>query len=257
MNSNKYFLGVAVFLTAFLNSPQVSSQEQPKTIRFYSELVAPFYWLDDNDRPRGAALDLANALIEETNIVATVEHLPWARAFYEAINTPDVVLLTALKTQERSAQLQWLGKVHTANAYLIGLTSNRNLTINNLEQAKGYKVGTIRGYAAASYLRSHGFVEGDNLELLTQPHQLWSMLYKKRIDLVLSNLATGAFEIREAGLDPDLVHGMYQLRELTVNLEMATGKGTTANTANSLRLALSKLKQDGRFQTIMNKWNLY
>lgn len=256
MISTKCALAVGACVLTFMNSFPVNSEEKSASIRFYTELVPPFYWLDENEKPQGAAFDLARALIEETQVTATIEHLPWARAFHEAVNTPDVVLLTALKTKERSSQLQWLGKIHTANAYLIGLQSNHNLTITNLEQAKAYTVGTIRGYGAANYLREKGFEEGVNLKLLSQPDQLWSMLYKKRIDFVLSNLTTGSFEIIDAGWDPAQVTGVFQLKELTVNLEMATGKETASATVNRLRKGLSGLKSNGRFQAIMRKWDL-
>lgn len=250
------FIEINLLLLSCFLSFSAYGRIQPAQLHFYTELVAPFYWLDEHGNPQGAAFELAQEIIKEIELESTIDHLPWARAFHDAVNSPNIVLLTALKTPERTSQLQWLGKMHTANAYFVGLADNIDKPITSLAQAKSYRIGTIRGYGAATYLKQQGFIEGQNLELLLQPEQLWTMLYKKRIDFVLSNLTTGDFEIKKAGFDPDQVKGIYRVDALTVDLEMATGNSTAPKIVEKLRQALQQLKNDGRFQAIMRKWKL-
>ena len=252
----KQVFGFNLFLLGCLLSFSVYSKAQPTTLRFYTELVAPFYWLDDNDQPQGAALDLARAVMDDSGLEGEIDHLPWARAYHDAVNYPDIILLTALKTKERIPQLQWLGKVHTANAFMVGLKEKQFPSITNLEQIKQYRVGSIRGYGAVNYLKQQGFTEGENLELLIQPEQLWSMLFMERIDFVLSNLTTGVFEIAAAGFDPDKVQNVFKIAPLTVDLEMATGNKTDPIIVETLRNSLLQLKKDGRYEAIMRKWKL-
>ncbi|GGW79022.1 hypothetical protein [Alteromonas halophila] len=65
----------------------LSAYGKDSVIRFYTEIAAPFYWLDENDQPQGASLELATAVADKAKLNATVEHLAWARAYYEATSS--------------------------------------------------------------------------------------------------------------------------------------------------------------------------
>ncbi|WP_189403966.1 substrate-binding periplasmic protein [Alteromonas halophila] len=167
-----------------------------------------------------------------------------------------MVLISVLKTPARESEFQWLGLVHVARASFIRLTAREQLYIDSPEQARQYRVGTIRGYGAASYLKKQGFVENENLFLATNPEQLWSMLYSQRIDLVLSNLETDRYEIASIGLDPDKVTAIHNVEALNLQLQMATGLSTPEDTVESIRKALHQLKEGGDYERIMQKWGL-
>ncbi|WP_343857628.1 substrate-binding periplasmic protein [Aliiglaciecola litoralis] len=258
----RYYLIIFVSLGCFgVNSKEkpvspVSPEPLSSPLRFYTELAPPFYFLDPQGKPQGASLELAHALMAETQIPGRVIQLPWARAFRLALNEENIVLITALRTPARESKLQWLGRVSTPEAYLIGLADNPAAEVVSLEQAKNRIVATIRGYGSASYLQQQGFVEGQNLELLVTTKQQWSMLYKRRVDLVLSNIVTGRFEIRAAGLDPNQIVGIHRIDDLTTELDMATGLKTDEKTVNALRQGLKNLKENGRLQAIMLKWGI-
>ncbi|WP_100643814.1 substrate-binding periplasmic protein [Alteromonas facilis] len=249
------FLAFVGLIGLVLLPANATANASQKPLRFYSELVAPYYWLDESGTPQGAAIDLAEALLNATHLPGTVSHLPWARAFHEAQNRPDIVLLTALKTTARVPELQWIGKVGVAEAYLIGVNDGID-SISDLEQAKSLRIATIRGYGSARYLQEHGFVEGENLDLFVRIDQLWSMLYRHRVDAVLMNLTTSPFEIAEAGLDPNKIKPLLAIDALTVDLEMATGHQTPTATVEVLRKGLETLKQSGEYQAIMARWGL-
>lgn len=240
----------------FMNVFAQEQKNEDKVLRFYNEISPPFFWLDDNNQPQGANYDLAMALMAHTKLKGVIEELPWARAVVEAANKPDIVLLTALRTELREKQLQWLGTVHTAQAHLLAMKKNSNIQIIDFEDAKKYMVGTIRGYGAADFFINKGFVEGENLKLLSSQTQLWSMLFKGRIDLVLDNLTTAQFEINRAGVSIEDVNSLMSIDALKANLEMATGHLTDPATTERLRMGLQHLKNNGEYQRIMEKWGL-
>lgn len=225
-------------------------------MRFYSEIAAPFYFLNDKNEPQGANFDLAQALITQADLQATVEHMPWARAVYEVTNHPDVVLLSVLKTAKRQNQFQWLGRIHSAKASLMSLESRKDIQITSIEQAKQLRVGTIRGYGSATYLQDNGFIEHSNLTLVANSAQLWTMLFKKRIDLVLSNPSTAKYEIMNADLSANGFKSIYQIDALSVDLQMATGKMTSEPVVNKLKAGIETLKASGEYSRIMQKWSL-
>ncbi len=244
------------FASVFFCCVTVTTWAEQATIRFYSEVAAPFYWLDANGEPQGASVDLANAISALTGIQSTVESMAWARAYYEATHRPNIVLTSVLKTPARESEFQWLGLVHVARASFIGLKARQNIQLANVDDARRYRVGTVRGYGAANYLLKQGFVEKQNLILATNTEQLWSLLYSGRIDLALSNLETDRFEISDAGFDPALVTAHFNVDELNLQIQMATGLTTPAATASAISDALSELKQNGEYTRIMTKWGL-
>lgn len=248
-------VGVLGLLGSFCVATGAMAADDDTVIRFYGEPAAPFYW-EENGVEQGAVYELANALIRHLRLNATVELLPWARAYYEAEHHPDVVLLSVLKTPARENELQWLGVVHVARASFIRLRERTDIEVTQFDDARTYRVGTVRGYGSAGYLKGQGFREYRNLILAKSPSKMWTLLYKKRIDLVLSNLVTGKYEVSTAGLDPARIVSEAEVTPLNLELQMATGLQTSSELVEKLRDGLTALKASGEYQQIMHKWQL-
>lgn len=231
------------------------AQETP-TLHFYSEVTAPYYWFDETGKPQGLNVDIGNAIIKRLTLDASVEHRPWARAFNDALNKPNVVLLSTLRTQKRESQMQWLGLLHKVKASLVTLSDSNKLHLDSLEEAKHYNVGSVRGYGSADYLLSKGFVEDRNLVLLPNTSQLWTMLYNKRIDLAVSSVTTDKYEIRSIGFNPDRLRPVLDLPELTLELQLATGYLTSTEVTLLLRKTIDEMKLSGEFGEILQKWGV-
>lgn len=123
-----------------------------------------------------------------------------ARIFQQQRANPNAIIMSLLKTPNRHHQYKWLGKVYFADAYLVSLSNHKDEVIH-LNFAKEYKVATIRGYSAQAYLETKGFTENENLVLVSYYQQLWKMLYKNRIDFVVTNTLTLENELKRTGLD--------------------------------------------------------
>ena len=204
----------------------------------------------------GALVELSIALSDRAGLSSSFDIMPWARAYETALQQPNTVLLAVLKTTQRESELQWIGKVLEAKAYLIALKERTDIQLNNIEQAKEYLTASVRGYGSAGYLLRQGFSEDKNLILTSHQSQMWGILYNKRVDLVISTLKIGRFEVKEIGLDPSLLTGKLQIQELTYELQIATGLLTPPATVTLLRDTLSSLKKDGTYDAIFEKWDL-
>lgn len=243
-------------IAALLLLPGFQASASSNVLRFYNEISPPYYFLDDNSQAKGANVDLANAIIRHANVDATIEHLPWARAVHDAIHNPNIVLMSILKTPQRAEQFRWLGPVHDVNAAMFVLASRHDLQQLTLERSKTLTVGTIRGYGAAQYLQNQGFEEKQNLVLVSTSRQLWSMLVLGRLDAVLSNAASGRYELLQMGLPSHTLRPAFEVEELSLTLQMATGLNTPKETADALQSALNTIRENGEFSRIMSKWRL-
>lgn len=234
----------------------VNTYASNERICFVSELVAPFYYLDEQGKPQGANVDLANAMKPLLPVSNVLEHMPWARAYQEAISKPNVVLITLLKSPERETLFQWLGPVNAVSASLISLKQFEKASISNIDEAKSYRVGSIRGYGAAAHLLKQGFKENENLVLVAEPQQLWNLLYNRRIDYAATGVETSAYEIEAAGFDPTLSTQAFAFDMPKAELHMATGLLTSPSEVRAIKAALRQLKESGEYDRIMKKWGL-
>ncbi|MCC2617442.1 transporter substrate-binding domain-containing protein [Aestuariibacter halophilus] len=232
------------------------SMDDELNLTFVGEVTAPYFMLSAEQQPFGAAVELAEAITERTGISATYEHMPWARAYKEAASTPNMVLLTALRTPSRERDWQWLGQVHLARAFFIGLRKRDDIALSDFIDTQQFQVGTVRGYGSADYLLNHGFVEGENLTLVANSEQLWSMLFLKRLDLILTNYSSRHYELVQYGHDPMLVEGKLEVEALHLSLQMATGHLTSPALVETLRNAMADIERDGTLAHILKRWGL-
>jgi polar amino acid transport system substrate-binding protein len=231
------------------------SEVQGNPLRFVGEHSAPFAFLDEQ-QPVGILVEIAEALIAETNLDASIELLPWARAYEIALTEPNVVLISLLKTSERAEHFQWLGKIHEAKASMFKLKKRSDIELVSLTQAKSLRVASVRGYGSSDFLLENGFVQWDNLILVTRPEQLWDMLYRDRVDLVLFNTEAGKYEAAQFGHDPDELITALPIPELTLGLFSATGLATSQETVKKLQTGLQNLQDDRTVRLIKQKWKL-
>lgn len=241
------------FLPTLANANENGAEQ---SIRFLSEISAPYYFFGDNGKAQGINVDTAQALTTELHIDAQVEQIPWARAIKETRNKPNRILLSILRTKSREDQFQWLGHIHQVRASLVSAIASTDIEIQTLEEAKQYRIGTIRGYGSAQFLLKQGFVENVNLVLVSDIARLWQMLNEGRIDMVISNLTTDKYEILDIGLNPADFTAKLALPQLDLDLYVATGLKTDKNTVTKISNALQKIKQQGKLQTILNKWGV-
>ncbi len=232
------------------------SYSYAKELLFVAEDLPPFHFLDANNKPTGVLVEVIEAVIKEANVDGTIELMPFARCYQSIQNQADIFMFSLLKTPDRTPKFQWLGQTYKAKAYLVGLNSRTDLQLNNLDDAKGLVIGTIRGYHSEHYLKDADFTTDNNLNLSVNYEQMWGMLFKKRIDLVLTNFIALEFELESIGLEVDAVTPYLELEDFPNKLHIATSLTTSAQTVKQLKNALINIKNNGIYQQIMTKWGL-
>ncbi|CCQ09859.1 ABC-type amino acid transport/signal transduction systems, periplasmic component/domain [Pseudoalteromonas luteoviolacea B = ATCC 29581] len=228
---------------------------QAFTLRFVAEELPPYHYYDEQGQAQGVLVDVVKNVIGRTPYKANFELMPMARAFYELAHSPNTLMFSLLKTQQREAELQFLGSTYYATAFLFGLKSTTK-TLTHLDDARRMRVSTIRGYHSATYLQARGFSEEDNLVLVSEYHSLWQMLYLGRTDLVMTNALTIEKEIKDSGLNADLVEAKLALYDFPSQLHIAAAKTFDPQIAKNLTQALIATKNSGDYAKILDKWNV-
>lgn len=225
-------------------------------LTFLAEDLPPLHFRSEQQQAMGALVDLAHLVIKQTGFEGEVEIVPQARAQHEAKHQVNVFLLSQLRTPSREQLFQWAGQTYSTQAFLLGLSSQQHAAISQMVQAKRYKVGTVRGYYAEHYLRSLGFTEKQNLVLTSSQQSLWDLLYKGRIDFVLTNFLGLEREVKAFGHNPKLLQPYVHIPDYPSELNLATGLATEPTCVAKIAAALNTLKMNGEYNAIMSKWGI-
>mgnify|MGYP000023118881 FL=1 len=229
------------------------SHAQPLT--FVAEDLPPYHYIDKNGNAAGALVDITKAILHEAQLSGQFEIMPMARAYHELKNNPLALMMSLLQTPERQPQFTWLGQLYFADAYLVGL-KNLPHQVESLTDAKGLKVSIIRGYSSAHYLQKEGFQEDKNLVLASHYKQLWDLLFKQRVDLVMTNTMTLKKELKNSGYSVNQVSKMLHIDRFPSALQLVANKHIPRNICQRLAKALQKIKQMGMYEKILTRWQL-
>ena len=226
------------------------------TLLFVAENLPPYHYLDKDDQPCGFLVDTVKAVVEAADVDADIKIIPFARGYKTTLNQANVFMISLLKTPAREKYFQWVGQSYKSTAFLVGLKDRSDVKLTTIDDAKNYVVGTIRGYHSEEYLKTLGFDIEKNLHLSVRYEQMWQMLFKKRIDFILTNFIALEKEMKSIGLSSEDIKPYIQLKDFPSELHIAAGLKTPPDTVVKLKKALAKIKVNGTYQKIMTKWGL-
>lgn len=245
---NKFIFFLILISCSFLNSAA--------QLTFVAEDLPPFHFLDENKKPTGALVEVIEALMAHTKLPYEIKLMPFARSYGLTSTKPNVVTLSLMKSAERQNKFKWIGQSYKSRALLVALSSRTDINIVNLEQAKSFIVGTIRGYYSEKYLKNSGFTTQTNLHLSTNYKHMWNMLFEKRVDFILTNYVAINTELQSIGNSPNEIQPIIEIVDFPGDLFLATGLSTHDETVNTLSNAMVHIKQNGTYSNIINKWGL-
>lgn len=225
-------------------------------LRFVAEDLPPFHFFDSENKPTGALVEVVEALMNRTKLSGSIELLPFARSYDLALNKQNTFMFSLMKSADRDEHFQWVGQTYKSKAFLVGLRSRSDINISNLEEAKSYIVGTIRGYHSEQYLKEVGFSTQNNLHLSVNYKHMWSMLFERHIDFILTNFVAIDREMKSIGFNKKDIKTFVELHDFPGDLFIATGHNTSDKTVADLSDALKQIKADGTYKKIMDKWRL-
>lgn len=237
-----------VLIAALLASFSLSASAA-QTIRFATEAsYPPFEYTDDSNKIVGFDVDLANALCKEIDATCTFTN----QAFDSLIPSLkfrrfDAVMAGMDITPEREKQVLFSDPYYDNSALFIGLQDK----YAGIEQLKGKKVGVQNGTTHQK------FIADKHPEITTVSYDSYQNarldLQNGRIDAVFGDTAVVTEWLKA---NPKLV----PVGEKVTDKEyFGTGLGIAVRQGNTdlqqkFNTALEKVKNDGTYDAIYNKW---
>ena len=125
--------------------------------------------------------------------------------------------------------------------YLYAL-SKKPIVIENLAQAKNYRIAVIKDDVTHHFLISKGFVENKNLYVMNNYDSLLKLLEipSRQIDLVVLNDDLIANRVQNSA-EAKKYKGVFMLKELTLDFYFACSLNTDKAIVDTLKKAMDKL----------------
>ena len=160
----------------------------------------------EDGRITGFTTEIVRELMRRMNTVEEIKLLPWKRVYRIGVDTPNVILFTAARTEERENLFYWVGPV-VQKRWILFSKKGAGLTFQSIEDVKRVKkIGVMRNDARHRWLEDEGF---DNI-FVTEDHvHGLQMLLKDRVTLWASSDFEACIIAKNAGLDPNLIEESF------------------------------------------------
>lgn len=243
----------AIYLFLIAGLSTVSHATQTTDLIIVTEQLPPYNY-QDGTTIKGVAVEVTQALLKEVGLQADIHVLSWVRAYLKALEQPNVLIFSMVRTPDREELFHWIGRISTTKSCLFKLANREDIQINRLDDAKRYLTGTWREDVREQYLRSQGFISQKQLDSSGTPRQNIQKLISRRIDLVADSELSFYFQLNRLHYDPNLVAEAFEMEDISLPFYIAFSKKTSLDLVNAFRDALERVKRKGIFQAIHQKY---
>lgn len=236
--------GAGLLMLVLLLQPLVCVAE----LRLLTEEAPPTSFLNDG-QPDGYSVEVVRELMRRTGSQASIEVLPWTRAYFLAKSQADTGLFSVVRTAEREAMFQWVGPILQGATRFYSLKTS-NLQIDNLDDAA--RAGTLalpKQWYTYETLQRMGFT---NLYGVPSARQMVTMLKHGRVKLIATEDLTLREELATGGLTPDQVQA--HLAFMRSEYYIVFSPQTSSALVEQWQRALEGMRRDGSLENIMRRW---
>ncbi len=212
---------------------------------------SPISYMQGNNLA-GIDVDQFNQAARRLNIDVEILVMPFPRILRHMEEGTLDCMFASFKTPAREVYMDFTSVPIHVSSLVFYEKNGSNITFNRLEDLKGLTVGLVRGYknsAAFDEAVDQGLV---NVEFVTNIEQNFQKLRFGRLDLVLINRHVGGNIIKNLSI--------ANIRPLPVPLIAQPAYLTFSKKRRLTHLVplfdneLTKAKQDGSYQTIIDKY---
>ena len=244
----KLILSAFIMLNLFANDAK---------IKVYTETYPPFN-MEQNGILTGVSSDILNAMYQEMGLskeYQKIKIVPWARGYKIVQKKKDTMLFSTTRSKARETMFKWVGPIYTTKQDILALNYN-NVKIDKLDDLNNYKVGAILGWATTDYLLNHG-VKKENIEIYVgkdASNKGFNKLNTNQIDCFIYNQNAIQYDKYLLKVLASNYKTVYRIEQ--DKLYYAFNKNTDDKIISKWQKALDKVKKSGKYQTILNKYNL-
>ncbi|SED74870.1 substrate-binding periplasmic protein [Pseudomonas coleopterorum] len=198
------------------------------------------------DNIRGIATELVQEMYRRAGIPYSMTlRFPWDRIYKLALNNPGYGVFVTARLPEREQAFKWVGPLGPDDWIMLA-RADSSITLENLDQARPYRIGAYKGDAIAQSL-----AERDMRPILALRDQDNARkLLDGQIDLWATGDPAGRYLARLEG-----INGLKTvLRFNSAELFLALNKETPPEVVERLQRALDDMRREGVVDRVFAKY---
>ncbi|KIP96985.1 MULTISPECIES: ABC transporter substrate-binding protein [Pseudomonas] len=198
------------------------------------------------DNIDGIAVDVVREMFKRAGVSYSLTlRFPWDRIYKLALEKPGYGVFVTARLPEREELFKWVGPIGPDDWILLA-RGDSTLVVNNLQQAKQYRIGAYKGDAIAEHLEKQGLKPITSLRDQENAKKLES----GQIDLWATGDPAGRYLARQEG-----VSGLKTvLRFNSAQLYLALNKDVPDEVVQKLQSELDKMRAEGYVDKILNSY---
>jgi polar amino acid transport system substrate-binding protein len=252
----KKFVCLCIISIVFASG--VLADEIP-SIKAYTENMPPYNFKKDG-KITGFSVELLHAIAKQAGVKISLRIGPWKRFYIKVEETPNTILFTATRNEDREDRFKWVGPINNRAIKLWRLVnpvkdwkmsinrSSNEAALRSIKEGQ-YMIGATSGDASHKNLKDQGY----KIFSSTMP------------DLSIKQFLAGRFPIY-SGLDMATAvrlknegRSFSDVEEVAVfddqySYYYMVNKDTDCNVIYRLQKALDILKYNGVYKSIKNKY---
>lgn len=195
---------------------------------------------------QGISSDTVRGLCAKAQVECQlILRFPWERLYKQALENPGYGLFSTIRTPEREALFKWVGPISVSDWVLMA-RADSDITLNNLDDARAYRVGGYQNDAISQYLIDRGI----SVQTSLQDKENLNKLEKGLIDLWATDDVGGRYMAKQSALGSlKMVH-----RFSGADLYLALNKETADDVVQKLQKALDEMRTQGELGAIKSRY---
>jgi polar amino acid transport system substrate-binding protein len=198
------------------------------------------------DNIDGIAVDIVREMFKRAGVKYSLTlRFPWDRIYKLALEKPGYGVFVTARLPEREQLFKWVGPIGPDDWVMLA-KGDSPISLNNLDEAKQYKVGAYKGDAIAEHLVEKG------LQPLTalRDQENAKKLMAGQIDLWATGDPAGRYLAKQEGIS-----GLKTvLRFDSAELYLALNKEMPDEIVAKLQVALDQMRAEGFVDDILNSY---
>lgn len=220
-------------------------------IRVVTEYRSHYQQQNEDGSLGGYMTDIIRALFAITGDTPQFEVHPWGRTYTEALNNPNVLIYSMSFNPARAALFDCVAELDSEQLYFWALKNRVALTFNSITELYPYRIGVTQSSNPDQYLTEQGLPK---ILRIATPEQALGMLYKERLDLVISAEVSVMNRALELGFNPGQLRKVFSLDALNHPICAAFNLASDSDLRERYRAAFKTLEQNGTLEQIRLRW---
>lgn len=200
-----------------------------------------------DDPVLGISVEIVHELMKRSGLPYKIKIDLWEKTYQKALTQKGNAVFSMTRTKGREKKFKWVGPL-VANDWVLLGKKGRNYRIEQLDEAKSYKIGALENDAISIYLAKKGFrnIEYSKIGVINA-----QKLKEGKIDLWAEGNVTALYWSKAIGMKD--YKTVFTVKRNTF-LYLGFHKSTDDKIVAQLNLILRKMRREGFFKKIYSKY---